>query len=501
MNNTQATTKNTLVGIDLGTSGVKVVFVTPGGRTLAAATRNYETASPYDGWAEQDPDQWWRSTIEAFRDASAQASLAEPNGIEVAGIGLTGQMHSFVLLDGDNTPVRPAIVWMDARARNLVPEISATIDRGGFKQSVKNRVAAGLTLSPFVWVSRHEPRLLERARKLLFAKDYLRFRLTGDLRTDITDASGSLLLDIPKRRWSGELLEALALPIGVLPEIVNPWDCAGRVTAAAADELGLNRRPWVAVGAADQQASTLATGVLEPGTVQLMLGTGVQVASPTAVGDLELPESLNYFCHHHGWLAQGSVQNGGSALTWVRTVLQGEWDELEQHAGRRLPQGPFFLPYLTGERTPVMDEQATGAWFKLRHSTARSDLLYAGCEGVAFTALDAVEAVFHALKLSEQTEIRCSGGGTRMEQYSQLVCDALGRPLTMLPSTDSTAIGAAILGGVAAHCFGGLEQAVGAMGISAGRVVYPNTERHAALRERHAERNKLRDAYLGVQIR
>ncbi len=471
----------------------------PEGRMLSAATRAYETQWRHHDWAEQDPECWWRSTIEAFREAYAEAGREHRGEIEIAGIGLTGQMHSFVLLGEDSAPLRPAITWMDARARTLVPELTAIISRRGLRSSVKNRITPGLTLGPLVWISRHEPEIFRTARTLLLAKDYLRFRLTGELQTDITDASGSLLLDIPRRRWSYELLDALELPSGILPPIANPWERAGRVTGSAAEELGLSYRPWVAVGAADQQASTLATGVLDPGTVQLMLGTGVQVASPSSVADLELPDTLNYFCHHHGWLAQGSVQNGGSALTWVRNVLQAEWRELEQHAAVPQPEGPFFLPYLTGERTPVMLDQATGAWLRVRHSTTRADLLYAGCEGVAFAVADAVEEVFRALQLTSDTEIRCSGGGTRMENYVQLVCDALGRPLTVLPSSDSTAIGAAILGGAAAGSFAGLEQGVQVLGISAGLELQPNPERHAGLRRRLELRNELRGAYLALQ--
>ncbi len=281
---------------------------------MGYASGNYQTLSPHTGWAEQNPEDWWNRTYEALNTALSIARSNARTGVHGAGIGLTGQMHSLVLLNGTGTPVRPAIVWLDSRARTLVPEIHNTLETNNLLNCVKNRVAPGLTLSPLVWLQRNEPQALACAETLLLPKDYIRFRLTNTLGTDMTDASGTLLYDIPARSWSADILSAFNLPPSILPDIAAPSEPAATVAAELANSLGLDNQPIVATGAADQQASTLATGVLKPGLVQMMLGTGVQIASPTASGELELNGSLNYFCHHEGWLVQGSVQNGGSAL-------------------------------------------------------------------------------------------------------------------------------------------------------------------------------------------
>lgn len=494
--------KKVLLGIDAGTSAVKAVLVTPEGHALAHADRGYVTASPHSGWAEQSPDEWWSAAANAVRACAAEAGRPE-----IVGIGVTGMMHGFALIDERGATVRPAIVWMDARARSLVPEIAERFDRERFWPDVANRIAPGLTLPILLWLARNEPNSLAAATSLLFPKDYIRFRLTGEVATDVTDASATLLFHIAERRWYLRLIEHFGIDASLLPPVYRSDDSLSPLNRDAADALGLRAGIPVAVGAADQQASAVATRTLEPGRVQLMLGTGSQVLSPIAevAEDAEFRDalgtagSLNLFCHCDRWILQGSVQNGGSALGWVRSVLAAEWSEFVIPDVEYQERSPYFLPYLTGERTPIMDESALGAWFDLRFGARREELLYAALEGVGFAVVDALEAILAAQPEAAGAEIVCGGGGTRQADYIKLICDTLNRPLTILDGHNSTATGAALLGGVAAGIYSSIGEAGAVAGMGTSSIVEPKAESHARLATRRTRRDRIRDAYLAAR--
>lgn len=480
---------------------MKVCITDTKGQTLGESGERYGTDAPQVGWAEQDPESWMQSSHKAYLRAMDAAESAADGRVSVHGIGVTGQMHSFVLLDAEGKVLRPAITWLDSRARDLVPEITERLQRAGLYERIANKVAPGLTLSPLVWLARNEPDVLQRASTLLIPKDYLRYRLTGERFGDPTDASATLLFDVAGRRWLPEVCELFGISPAILPELRNTWEVAGEVHEHLQGEWRCEPHTVVAAGAADQQAGALATGVIEPGQVQFMIGTGSQIASPTDRTDHELDGSLNFFCHHTNWLLQGSVQNAGSALTWVEQILQTDMSEIlssaDEQAGR---ETPYFLPYLTGERTPIMDARATGSWLKLRQGNTRRDLMYSALEGVVFSMCDAFEALANTLHLGDSAEIRAGGGGTKAPGYIQLVSDALGRPLSLLPDASSSAIGAAILGGVAAGDFASIGEGSSALGLRSVRSTEPDKNRHEQLLVRRRERARLRDVQQASQI-
>ena len=489
--------KQVLVGIDAGTSSVKVTVVSTDGELLGQESADYPTLSPQVGWAEQDPEQWWLQTRHALGGV-LEAAEQRHSGLEPIGIGVTGQMHSTAILDGDGRCLRPSIVWMDSRARELVPAIEATLRRHDLARRVRNRAAPGLTLCPLVWLRRHEPQVLDRAQAILLPKDYIRFRLTGIPMSEYTDASATLLLDVSARAWLRELEGIFDIPMRALPPLEDSWRSGGRVDARMAEELGLPGRPVVALGAADQQAASLATGVLEPNRIQMMLGTGAQVLTPSLSSELDVSATLNLFCHYRRWIVQGSVQNAGSSLEWVMRVLGARREELADAAGS-VPVGglerPLFLPYLTGERTPIMNENATGAWLNLRYGCERGHLLYAAAEGVCFAVADAVTEVMCATGGAAE-ELRCSGGGSRLAALVQLISDTLEMPITVLEPNGAPGAGAAILAGVACGVFSSVEEGAGPLGLKRLRTVAPDPRRHVILAQRRELFHGLRDSYL-----
>lgn len=461
-----------LLGLDLGSSSLKALLLDLQGRVLAVRSAAYPTRSPAPGWAEQTVDDWWAACGEAARTAHADAP-----GAEVVGIGLSGQMHTFVLVDAAGAPVRPAISWMDTRAAAMLPSIEAAIRAAGLADELANPVVLGLTLPPLAWLGTHEPDALARAATLLLAKDAVRQRLTGELASEPTDASATLLFDVAGRRWSTATLEAFGLPAGLLPPLGEPGARAGRLTADAARHLGLAPGVSVAFGAGDQQAAAVGTGTVRAGQAQLMVGTGAQALVAEERAPRGVDAGLHAFCHARGWLRQASVNNAGAALRWVRAVLGLEWAELYRALGDEPPPTrPLFLPYLTGERAPLMKGHARGAWLGLEPGHDRAALARAAVAGVAAAIADGLRA----LPGDPDRRVRAGGGGLQDGAFAQAVADASGATLDLLDAAHASAVGAALLGGVAAGVFPDLDAAVAAARPNAARSLRPRPERAAA---------------------
>jgi xylulokinase len=468
-----------LLGLDLGSSSLKALLLSVDGRVLGERSAGYRTHAPAPGWAEQDPDDWW-----AAAGGACRSLLDEVGGdVDVVGIGLSGQMHTFVLLGADGATLRPAITWMDTRAAALLPDVAASIDAAGLRAELANPVVLGLTLPPLAWLRAHEPDLLGRARTLLLAKDALRHRLTGEVGSEPTDASATLLFDVARRRWSDATMSAFGLPTGILPPLGDPAAPAGPLTRAAARHLGLRAGIPVAFGAGDQQAAAVGSGTVRAGQSQLMVGTGAQAlvvtdAPPAAPQD----PRLHAFCHARGWLLQASVNNAGVALDWARTLLGLSWAELYGALGDGPPAtAPLFLPYLTGERTPLMKGFARGAWLGLEPGHDRVALARAAVAGVAV----AIAAGLGALPTDPQRTVRAAGGGLRDAGFAQAVADASGRRLERLPASSASAVGAALLGGVAAGVHADLDAAAACAAVSPDVVIEPRPARAAAWRALH----------------
>jgi xylulokinase len=436
-----------LVGLDVGTSGVKALAVGPAGEVVARAEREYPLARPHPGWAEQDPEDWRRAGEEAL------AAL----GVEdVAGIGLTGQMHGLVALDADGSVIRPAILWNDQRTDAECREIEERIGLARLVELTGNRALPGFTAPKLLWLRANEPEAYERIAHVLLPKDYVRLALTGVRATDVADASGTLVFDVAGRRWSDDVLAALELPAAWLPEALESPAVSAETAAGVP----------VAAGAGDQAAGALGVGVTAPGPVSVVLGTSgvVFAALPELVTD---PAArAHVFCHAvpGAWHAMGVMLSAAGSLQWLRaTVAPGEpYERLLQEAERWGPgaEGLVFLPYLAGERTPHVDPGARGAFVGLSARHDRGALVRAVLEGVAYGLRDSLE-ILHALGCRLDVG-RVSGGGARGGLWLRIVASALGLPLERTEVEEGAAYGAALLGGVAGGVFADVHEAVDA---------------------------------------
>jgi len=456
-----------LVGIDVGTTGVKAIAVAPDGEVLARAEHGYPLSTPRPGWSEQDPEAWWRAS---------EAALAEVSqGRNVAGIGLSGQMHGLVVLDEADRVIRPAILWNDQRTAEECAEIEERVGLERLIELTGNRALTGFTAPKLLWLRRHEPDAHARIRHVLLPKDYVRLRLTGERAMDVADASGTLLLDVAGRRWSETVLDALELPPEWLPRLLESPERSGNVVAS--DSL-LQGCP-VAAGAGDQPAAALGVGIDLPGRLSVVLGTSgvVLAALPAYRSD---PEGrVHAFCHAvpDGWQVMGVMLSAAGSLQWFHDALAPgvAFDELVREA-ERWPagaEGLVFLPYLAGERTPHADPDARGAFtgLELRHD--RGALVRAVLEGVAFGLRDSLELL---RDLGVGVEVgRASGGGARSALWLQIVASALGIPLELTAVEEGSAFGAALLGGVAGGVFADVHEAV-ARCISVRETVEPHAD-------------------------
>ncbi len=474
-------TTPTLLGVDLGTSSVKAVVTDSSGRLLSEVSRTYAVESPNTGWAESDPRAWWRETVLAVRQAVAQAcngGAAAPSAV-----GLSGQMHGVVLADAKLEPVRPAILWADVRA-SVVMRAYESLDNEAVAR-LANPVIPGLAGPILVWLSRFEGSVLSSASWALQPKDWLRAIMTGDVLTEPSDASATLLYDVPGERWDTEVMGALGLDRALFAPLAS-WagEPAGRLTPEAADELGLAPGLLVAAGAGDTAAAMFGTGLHEQGSVQLTLGTGGQIVTAVDQAVRGGPgTTLFRTAARHGWYLMAATTNAGMALDWVRTVLGASWEEL--YATAALPGGdtdPLFLPHLTGERTPWLDPTMRGAWVGLALAHDRSAMLHAALEGVAFAIRTAMDALGRP---ESPSVLRIAGGGSSHPAWRQLLADVLGMPLDAVDVSAASGRGAALLGGCA---LGVIDEAsvFGRLAPAARRVCDPladRTERAAARHE------------------
>jgi xylulokinase len=436
-----------LVGLDVGTTGVKALAISPTGEVLGRAEREYPLATPQPGWAEQDPEAWRRAAEEALEALGAD---------EIAGIGLTGQMHGLVALDAWQRVLRPAILWNDQRTAAECREIEERIGLARLLELTGNRALPGFTAPKLLWLRTNEPETYERIAHILLPKDYVRLALTGERATDVADASGTLLFDVARRRWSDEVLDALELPEAWLPPALESPSRSAETRAGVP----------VAAGAGDQAAGALGVGVTAPGPVSVVLGTsGVVFATlPGAVTDDE--GRAHVFCHAvpGAWHAMGVMLSAAGALRWFRDALApGEpYETLVAEAESWAPgaEGLLFLPYLAGERTPHADPDARGAFTGLSHRHDRGALVRAVLEGVAYGLRDSLE-VLRALGCRLDVG-RVSGGGARSDLWLRIVASVLGLPLERTVAEEGAAYGAALLGGVAGGAFADVHEAVAA---------------------------------------
>ncbi len=435
------------IGLDVGTSGVKGLAIDPDGRVLAAAEAGYPLSTPRPGWAEQDPEDWWRAAQEVL--ARLRAAAGPPEGI-----GLSGQMHGLVALDSEDRVLRPAILWNDQRTGAECREIEATLGLQRLIELTGNRALPGFTAPKLLWLRRNEPDLFGRIARIALPKDYVRLRLCGEHATDVAEASGTLLLNVAERRWSAEVLDALAIDPAWLPPVLESPEVSG----ATVDGVPL------AAGAGDQAAGALGVGVDRPGPVSVVLGTSGVVFAALERYAADPQARVHAFCHAvpGTWHAMGVMLSAAGSLRWLQSILDVDYDVLTGEAASWPPgtEGLLFLPYLAGERTPHADPDARGCYagLSLRHN--RGALVRSLLEGVAFGLRDSLDLIS---ELGGRPVLgRVSGGGARSEEWLRIVASVLELPLERVAVQDAAAFGAALLGGVAGGVWPDVPAAVAA---------------------------------------
>ncbi len=446
-----------LIGIDVGTSSVKGVAIGADGAVLARAESGYPLSTPRAGWAEQDPDDWWRATETVL--AQLRATAGPP-----VGIGLSGQMHGLVALDRHDRALRPAILWNDQRTASECAEIEATVGLERLLELTGNRALPGFTAPKLLWLRANEPDVFQSIARIALPKDYVRLRLCGEHATDVADASGTLLLDVAARHWSEEMVSALGLEPAWLPRVLEGPTVSGETPEGVP----------VAAGGGDQAAGALGVGVDRPGPVSVVLGTSGVVFAALERYAADPEGRVHAFCHAvpGAWHAMGVMLSAAGSLRWLRdTVAPGiAYDDLFAAAAGwpAGAEGLVFLPYLAGERTPHADPDARGAFAGLSIRHDRGALVRAVLEGVAFGLRDSLDLI---CDLGGRPALgRVSGGGARSELWLQIVASVLELPLERVAVDEGAAFGAALLGGVAAGIWPDVHGAVAATVASRGRV-------------------------------
>jgi len=459
-----------LVGIDIGTTGVKTLLVAAEGHVVESATVEYPMYTPRPLWAEQDPQDWWEATIESIRRVLSRSGV-DPT--EIAGLGLTGQMHGMVMLDEKGEVLRPCIMWNDQRTGPQCRWIMDTIGRERFLALTLNPALPGFTAPKIIWTRENEPTVYARCAKVLLPKDYVRFRLTGEYATEVSDASGTALLNVTERTWSREVLEALDIPYEWMPRCVESPEITGRLTAEAAEATGLAANLPVVGGGGDQAAGGVGNGIVRTGLVSATLGTSGVVFVHATRPSRDPQGRLHTFCHAvpGEWHVMGVTLAAGGSFRWLRDTL-GQAEKTvgalsgvdpyeiltkEAEGAPAGSEGLIYLPYLSGERTPYPDPNARGTFFGLTLRHDKRHMIRAVLEGVAYSLRDSLE-LFRELDIPIQ-QVRASGGGARSLVWRQILADIFGTELVTINVSDGAPFGAALLAGVGTGVYSSVPEA------------------------------------------
>jgi xylulokinase len=480
-----------VVGIDVGTGGSRALLVDEGGAVIASATADHAPfTSPQTSWAEQDPDNWWQACQLAIRAVVAESRVAPES---IAGVGLSGQMHGAVLLDGDGGVLRPSIIWCDQRTEAECRGLHEAIGRPRLLELTANTALTNFTLTKLLWVRRHEPDVWRRVRHVLLPKDYVRFRLSGEYAIDVADASGTLLLDVAHRCWSREMLDATEIDPRLLPDVFESPAVCARVSSDAAARTGLRAGTPIVAGAGDQAAGAIGMGITRPGAVSATIGTSGVVFAATDRPATDPKGRIHTFCHAipGRWHVMGVTQAAGLSLRWIRELLAGgvSYDELTAEAALVSPGADDVLwaPYLMGERTPHCDPNARAALVGLAASHGRGHVVRAIMEGVAFSLRDTL-SIFAELHVPVES-IRLGGGGSRSALWRQIQADVYGQRADTA-AEHGAAFGAAILAGVGIGFWPTVDAACDAL-VRGAETTTPRTDVVALMNHRYVGYRRL----------
>ena len=452
-----------IAGIDVGTTGVKCIVVRQDGSLLSSCTENYPCYMPKPGWSEQDPADWWKATKKAMR-AAVEQSGADRN--DIVALGFSGQMHGLVALDKDDNVVRPAILWNDQRTEAECTEIISVA--GGLEKLLdmtNNTMLTGYTGGKLLWLKKNEQGNFGKMRSFLMPKDYVRFRITGEKATDASEASGTGLFDVGKRKWSDELIRLLGFDKSLFPKVYESDGVAGYVSKDA--DIGLAESTPVYAGGGDAVIQTTGMGIVKEGTIGLIIGTSGIVSMSLDRFGRNAGGLLQYFCNNDKdkWQAFGCQLSSGGSMEWLKDTLYDGPDPFKEineqaEASAAGSNGLIFLPYLTGERCPYADPHAKGVFFGLTRTHTKSDFSRAVMEGVTFGLKDIYELILMANPAMAPREVISSGGGSRSALWRQIQADIFGLPVrTLTGAAEGGAYGAAVVAGVGAGIWRSIEHA------------------------------------------
>jgi xylulokinase len=449
-----------LIGIDLGTSSVKAILIDLDGSVISQAQKNYSIDVPKTGFAEQSPKVWWTSTVSVLRELLIRGNIAPSL---ISGIGLSGQMHGLVLVDHRGEVIRPAIIWSDQRSKLQIEKINQTIKQENAIDKMLNSVSTGFLLSSLLWIKENEPESYERADKILLPKDYIRFKLTGEIGVESTDASSTLAFNVSERKWAAFLINKLGIKEELFPAVFEPYNIAGEVATLASKETGLKKGTPVVFGGGDQFMQAIGNGIVSPGIVSSNIGTGGQIAVMVEQPLYDQQLRTNTFCHirPNTWNIQGSSLNSGLSLDWLKTNIlkENDFQALTKNAQKVEPgsEGLIFLPYLTGERTPHLNPNAKGIFFGLTLNHRNDHLVRAVMEGAIYSLRDSLEIIESLGILTDK--VIASGGGAKSKLWLQIQADIFNKPVYTTETSEEASMGAAIIAGVGVGLYSSVEEA------------------------------------------
>jgi xylulokinase len=452
------------LGVDLGTSSVKIVVMDEAGRVIDAVSEDYDVSYPKVGWAEQNPEDWWNATRNGIRNLVKKTNI---DGTTIKGIGFSGQMHGLVILDKEGNVLRPSILWCDQRTQDECDYLNKEIGQDKISQYTGNMALTGFTAPKLLWVKKHEKETFDNIAHVLLPKDYIRYKLTGEFATDVSDASGMLMLDVKERTWSREMLDILQINEEVLPKVYESWEVTGKLTKEVAEYTGLTEETVVVGGAGDQAAGAVGTGIVKSGILSVALGTSGVVFASSDNYEVDDENRLHSFCHSNGKYHQmGVMLSAASCLKWwaldINKDVQAEGDVFDNLLAEAFKapvgsSGVVFLPYLMGERTPYSDPNAKGVFFGLNITTSRADMTRSVLEGVCFGLRDSLE-ILKSLNVPVEA-VRVSGGGAKSPLWRQILADIFGVKVQVINSKEGPAYGAAILAAVGCGLYKTVDEA------------------------------------------
>jgi len=457
-----------LLGVDIGTSGTKTVLFDENGKTIASDLQEYALYQPHIGWAEQSPEDWWEAVYTSINNVISKSGITD-----IKGVGLSGQMHGLVMLDKDDNVLRNSIIWCDQRTQKECNEITDIIGSQRLIEITANPALTGFTASKIRWVQNNEPNIYEKTAKIMLPKDYIRYMMTGEFATEVSDASGMQLMNIAKRNWSDEILQKLNIDKSLLGKMYESQEITGKVHERAAKLTGLKVGTPVVGGAGDQAAGAVGNGIVKSGLVSSTIGTsGVVFASMDKI-NIDKMGRVHTFCHAipNTWHVMGVTQGAGLSLKWFRDNFCREeisvadsmqidpYILMDKIADNVEPgsEGVIYLPYLMGERTPHLDPYARGVFFGLSAKHTKAHMLRAVMEGVAFSLKDCME-IIKEMGI-DATEVRASGGGGKSPLWRQMQADVFGVDVNTTNSSEGGALGVAILAGVGTGVYSSVTQA------------------------------------------